>query len=586
MLSPSSPADPATGAPARRDAATPGGPSRAVNPFALCLLVVAVLALAYGLVLRGWLLVQVPLWGDEAIVGIMARAIDGGHFSAFIWGQHYGGLESYVTALVLKAGGGGERALNATPALLCAVAAVLMGGLVYAAGRNRPVALAAAGAVWVWPYVVIWQSVREQGFREATLCCGLTALLCCVRVARRRAGPGTFLVLGLALGLGWWASPEIVYFAVPSAVLLAIWWWGTRRRSPEPSSAAPNEPTRWVALALVAVGGLVGSIPWWYANAHTSFASIRSSSFPANAGATYGGRLSVFFHYMLPMQLGVRTVLTGTWVGGPAVGKLLYAVVLVLIAAAATRAVWVAVGRRTEFVPAALALAVVVYPFLYAAAPGTAYWNDGRYGIYLPTFVVLLFATALLTLRVETPQADADVDVDADVAKREAPVRQGALVVGAVGVLGAVCLTVAGARTAGVPAGFFTSWPDGDAPMHHVLSEMQAHRIAAAYGDYWTAYDLDFLSGGSPTVSPSPLDVNRSTAISSEVAATTNPAWLFFAPNQTAEASTVFGNPQPGPGPYTEKTFEAYLTKLGIPYKVVRLGVLDAVIPQRPLPPL
>ena len=66
----------------------------------------------------------------------------------------------------------------------------------------------------------------------------------------------------------------------------------------------------------MAGGGLVGSIPWWYANAHTSFASIRSSSFPANAGATYGGRLSVFFHYMLPMQLGVRTVLTGTWVGG------------------------------------------------------------------------------------------------------------------------------------------------------------------------------------------------------------------------------------------------------------------------------
>jgi hypothetical protein len=122
--------------------------------------------------------------------------------------------------------------------------------------------------------------------------------------------------------------------------------------------------------------------------------------------------------------------------------------------------------------------------------------------------------------------------------------------------------------------------------MQQVLSAMQAHHITAAYGDYWTAYDLDFLSGGSPTVSPSPLDVNRSTAISSAVASSKNPAWLFFAPNQQAQASTVFDNPQPGPGPYTEQTFEAYLTKLGIPYKVVRLGVLDAVIPQRPLPPL
>ncbi len=193
-----------------------------MNPFALGLLAVAVLAVVYGLVLRLWLLVEVPLWGDEAIVGLMARGIDGGHFTAFIWGQHYGGLESYVTALVLKVGGGGARALNATPALLCALGAVLVGSLTYAAGRNRPVAFAAAGAVWVWPYVVIWQSVREQGFREATLCCGLAALLCCVRVARRRAGPVTFVILGLALGLGWWASPEIVYFALPSAVLLAM----------------------------------------------------------------------------------------------------------------------------------------------------------------------------------------------------------------------------------------------------------------------------------------------------------------------------------------------------------------------------
>ena len=458
-----------------------------------------------------------------------------------------------------------------------ALGAVLVGSLTYAAGRNRPVAFAAAGAVWVWPYVVIWQSVREQGFREATLCCGLAALLCCVRVARRRAGPVTFVILGLALGLGWWASPEIVYFALPSAVLLATWWWVTRRGSGQDASATDHSPARWVAVALVVGGGLVGSIPWWYANAHTSFASLRSSSFPANAGATYGGRLSVFFHYTLPMQLGARTVLTGAWVGGPAVGKLIYGVVLVLIAAAAVRAVWIAVSRRADFVPLALALAVVVYPFLYAAAPGTAYWNDGRYGIYLPTFVVLLFVTVLLTLRVDAPQNQGE---------EGAPVRRGALVIGAIGVVGALCLTVAGARTAGVPAGFFTSWHDGDAPMEHVLSAMRAHHLSAAYGDYWTAYDLDFLSGGSPTVSPSPLDVNRSTAISSAVASTKNPAWLFFAPNQTAEATTVFGNPQPGPGPYTEQTFEAYLKKLGIPYKVVRLGVLDAVIPERPLPPL
>ncbi len=137
MLSPSPTADPATDVPGRRDATTPGGPSRGVNLVALGLLAVAVLALAYGLVLRGWLLVQLPIWGDEAIVGIMARAIDGGHFTAFIWGQHYGGLESYLMALVLKVGGGGERALNATPALLCA-ARCRLGGRPRLRGRAKP----------------------------------------------------------------------------------------------------------------------------------------------------------------------------------------------------------------------------------------------------------------------------------------------------------------------------------------------------------------------------------------------------------------------------------------------------------------
>lgn len=532
----------------------------------------AALAVAYGLLLRVWLLVELPIWGDEAIVGIMARAIDGGHVTAFYWGQHYGGLEPYFVALGLKIGGGGEPAMNGTPALLGAIGAVLVGAVTLASTRSRPLAFAATGAVWVWPYVVIWQSVREGGFREATLCCGLTALLCCVRVYRHRAGTGTFLVLGGALGLGWWASPEIAYFALPCFVLLLAWWWTRSRGSDSGRPVADTEPRRWVAVALTAGGFVIGSLPWWYANAHTGFASIKSSSLPANAGATYGERLSVFFHDMLPMQLGVRTVLSGDWVGGPTVGKVLYVLLLVLIAAAILRAGWVALTDRDTLVPAAVAVGVVAYPFLYAAAPGTAYWNDGRYGIYLPALVVVLFGTTLATLRTRAP-GPAGLDL----------VGRRALVLATVGVLGALCLTVAGARTAGVPAGFFTSWRQGDAPMEQVVHGMRAHHITAAYGDYWTAYDLDFLSGGSPAISPSPLDVGRSTALAAEVASAKDPAWLFFAPGDAARASVVFLNPQPGPGPYTEQTFEAHLKALGIRYRVIKLGILDAVVPAQRL---
>ncbi|HWF17202.1 MAG TPA: hypothetical protein VG244_13540, partial [Acidimicrobiales bacterium] len=338
VASPRQPTEAATDTAVDLEGSATTGTRTGWNVVAAVVLSAAALALAYGLILRVWLLVQLPIWGDEAIVGIMARAIDGGHFTAFYLGQNYGGLEPYLVALGLKVGGGGEPAMNAAPAVLSAVAAGLVGGLTYSASRNRTLALAAAATVWVWPYVVIWQSVREGGFREATLCCGIAALLCCVRVYQRRAGPGTFLLLGLALGLGWWASPEIGYFVLPCLVLLVAWWRAVARPCLSGADAFDREPTRWVALALVVAAGFVGSLPWWYANAHSGFASLRSGSLPANGGATYGERLSVFFHYMLPMQLGVRTVVSGSWVGGPTIGKVLYGVGLALIVAALVRA--------------------------------------------------------------------------------------------------------------------------------------------------------------------------------------------------------------------------------------------------------
>ncbi len=558
---------------------------------AVVLGVVAAGAAVYGVLLHLWLLVHLPIWGDEAIVGLMARSIDDGHFTAFYWGQHYGGLEPYLVALGLKVGGGGEPAMNATPAVLAALAAVAVGGIVVAAGREKLVAIAAGCAAWVWPFVVVWQSVREGGFREATLCCGLVAVLCCIRAQRLRAGGWTFLSLGIALGLGWWASPEIAYFVVPCLVLLWGWW---RRVSPSLStdrtSLAPDLPRtlgRWSSLALIAGGVIVGSVPWWYANAHTGFVSLQSSALPNNGGVTYGTKLSVFFHDMLPLQLGLRTVNGGGWIGGTTLGVTLYVLALVIIVGALACAAMLDVRDPVQRVPLSIGLGVVAYPFLYAAAPGTGYWIDGRYGIYFPALVVTLFATMPLqrhpfrrrTAKTMGPTGIAGAGSEPTLTRRSH-------VVAALALAGATCLTVVGAHDFGVPASasFFSGWRSGDAPMEQVLSAMRAHHIDDAYGDYWTAYDLDFLSGGRPVVSPNPLlDVSRSPALVATVAHSADPAWLFFAPAQTAAATAAFANGQPGPGPYTEQTFEALLRQQGIPYTVVPLGVLDAVVPARRL---
>jgi hypothetical protein len=286
----------------------------------------------------------------------------------------------------------------------------------------------------------------------------------------------------------------------------------------------------------------------------------------------------VFFHAALPLQLGVRAVVSGAWIGGSTVGRSLYVLLLVLITAAIVVTVRRALTGTPSLIPLALAAGVVAYPFLYAAAPGTGYWLDGRYGIYLPGLLVLFFAAVLSSpgpARAQSPDPMARPRADAKAGK-------GVLVLAAVGVASALGLTVAGAHAAGVPvsSSFFSGWRSGDGSMEQVVEGMRANHIATAYGDYWTSYDLDFLSRGQPLVSPSPyLDVSRSQAIADRVASSRDPAWLFFAPGERAQAAAEFANPQPGPGPYTEQTFEARLTAQGVSYRVVKLGILDAVVP-------
>ncbi len=92
---------------------------------------------------------------------------------------------------------------------------------------------------------------------------------------------------------------------------------------------------------------------------------------------------------------------------------------------------------------------------------------------------------------------------------------------------------------------------------------MAAHHLRTAYGDYWTAYDLDFLAPHTVTVSPSPLDVQRSASLARSVRQGTPQAWLFFAPGREAAAGAAFSNPNPGPGGYSEVAFTAYLTAHG-----------------------
>src|SRR4051812_23832432 len=182
-----------------------------------------------GVVLR--VVVLLGHWGtvdsDEAVVGLMARGFRHGDWRAFYWGQHYAGTQE--TALVALAGAS-TAALKLVPVVLCAVAAVLT----WRVGRrlvDERLAQAAGLLCWVGPGAYVWWSTKERGFSWVAPALALFLVPAPQRVVERgRVLDGA--VLGLAAGLGFWASPTVLYFAVPAGL------WVVARRHP---------PLRWLA---------------------------------------------------------------------------------------------------------------------------------------------------------------------------------------------------------------------------------------------------------------------------------------------------------------------------------------------------
>ena len=573
--------------------------------------VVIGLAGAYGLVLRLWLLAHTPVNSDWAVAGLMAKSILSGHFWTFYWGQQYGGVEPYLVAPVVWLSGGSPWAMGVTAALLSAVAAVLVGLVVGASTGRRWLGWAAGTLAWVWPYAVVWNSIREYGFRGVTMACGLLALWMAVRIHRGPTRVVDSAVLGLAVGVGWWSSPELVYFAAPVAVVLVLSWdrlFDRDRRLVGPWRPAP-------VVAAVA-GAVVGALPWLYTNVGTGFASLQSGSLPSYRGLGYGARLRVFFDDMLPVQLGVRTVPGGAWVGGRTVGLVLYGIVAAVVVVVVVAALGSARRGRAAAPALGAAAGIVLFPFLYALVPSTGYWVDGRYGVYLPAFIAIAAGVVLAGARpavdpagarpavdLAGPPPDLPPDLPSGVpshvrghragAHRRHRRRRGAaalvagtagLVAATVGLVGAGGLTGLAARAGGVPArpaAFTSGWRDPEAPVRQIVAAMDEHGLRYAYGTYWTAYVLDYVAGGRVVVSPSPLDVVRLPSDAAAVAASPGPAWLFYPTGHTAAAAAAFANPETGPGNYTEAQFESLLTGRHVAYTVVHVGVLDAVVPAR-----
>jgi len=299
---------------------------------------------------------------DEAIVGLMALHAQHGHFTAFYWGQGYGGLqEALLTAPLYWLFGSGWLVLRLVPIALTAVTSIVL----WRAGRRffGETAGAAAGALfWVWPPFLLYKLTHQFGFyASGVLYCALLLLLA-LRVVER---PDLTRVCTFAfvLGLAFWETVQIV----PVAAVLVAWivWRAPRA-------------LRHLPLALLAAA--IGAAPWlgWNIVRHGESFAIPYGQFP------YVHRLRLFFSPILPMALGLRVPFSQQALPPPA----LVAVALVLVVALFFYGAWRA--RRSDAL--VLYAIVAVFPFLYALSPLTSDTLEPRYTVVLSPVIVLLVA--------------------------------------------------------------------------------------------------------------------------------------------------------------------------------------------------
>jgi Dolichyl-phosphate-mannose-protein mannosyltransferase len=560
-------------------------PSRHVRPSVVPMIVIV--SIIVGAAIRAWLLFHDHISSDQAVAGLIARQILHGHTYAFFWGQPFGGVEPYFVAAVFAVFGQGGITLGLAPALLSAVAAVLVWRIALRLVRDRSLAALAGALAWVVPLPVLYQSTVEGGYRGVTLACGLATVLCCLRILDRRVGFREFIVLGLVAGLGWWSLPEIIYFFIPGGLLLI----GAIAVSP-----VENGLSWWAKKIGVAVASFcVAALPWIWANVQSGLASVDPSKFPGSSSPLnpgFGGRVRIFFEYSLPLQLNLRRLTTGIWITGNAGRGTLHRVALVVLVVVVLAVIVVAIvlcfmrGGRSIVI----GIALVLFPFLVAAQPGTWYWEDGRYTVYLGA----LLSLALVVAAQEVVERFVRYRNDGTLRDRDA--HRGSLALLSVVVVVSVLLTLVGFHQSFAvgPSSYFDNWGGPDQTTNATISNLERLGIETGYADYWVAYKLDFLSQGRLAITVAGADPDRWKGLDDEVRASKHPAWLFIPPERIARAEDQFSATPDivaaspdirGPGGQDEASFIAMLDRMGIPYRIANAGVIQAVIPERHLSP-
>jgi 4-amino-4-deoxy-L-arabinose transferase-like glycosyltransferase len=406
---------------------------------------------------------------DEAVVGLMAKQFLRGDFDVFYWGQPYGGTPEVFVDAVFRALFGDSLFVLRLPNLVYSVvAAVLVWKLARELLDDRR-ALVAALCFWSTPALLATFGVREMLFYSPTLVVGLLVALAGVRAADAPTRWWPWIVMGLGVGLGFWMSGNIAYFAVPVALFLVL----SLRRLP--------------ARALAAVPAFfLGSWPWWWWNLAHGFDTIKQ------ARAARVDRPGVVENLELYASDGLRVAL-GLWTEDSEHGLwrvAAYVAVGVLVAA------FVVVGGKALAAGVRLrarvpldVLGMLTAPLVYAILPF-------RYSFVVPRYFVFVWPFASIILA------------------RLAVGRRATATVVALAIGTAVLTAASYVRTPG--------WPPDTEPLKQAMFQ---EGVTHAFADYWLTYRILFETDERLVLSPYQFD--RRPAYTEQVRAAPQSAYVF-----------------------------------------------------------
>ena len=444
--------------------------------------------------------------------------------------------------------------LNATPALLAAGAAILAYVLLPAAGSGRRDGGAGCGH----GLGLALRRRMEFGTRDrhsrrhAVLRPGVGAL-------RPAGAPAPCRSTAPTCCWGWPQAPDggprprsSTSSSRPSILLLASW---DRLSRIERGPRAVGPPRGTSALLAHRCRAVVGALPWLASNLRSGFASLRLGDPAAGRVRLLEASSRSSSTTCSPSQLGLRTVPGGAWLGGSDGRAHALVVIARLLVAHALRAAWMARSGSRSCSLAGRRRGGGGLPVpLRATSPPRGTGPTAVTGSTCPRSSCCPRRSGRSRRLTDHSPRDAS--------RRPCPRPRRRSRAAVVAVAGHRARRPASSRrrriaheSAGVPThprAFFSGWSDPNEAARQVVRSMAAHHLRTAYGDYWTAYALDFLAPHTVTVSPSPLDFQRSAAPGPDRRTRHAASLALLRPRTGPLQDAAFANPEPGPGGYTQ----------------------------------